>query len=326
MCAAQTDLADVPQRVARAWPELTGALAGLKMLDSGDLPSYKRAVEAGGQVGWAYYFPSLMTFNRKGRSAILLGEDSGSVCVFRWTQKDAVTNLELMVAPTPMNAAVLIRCLERANEFNGNRSARILRLDEQNVDEVSALEGLVVKEHKSQFLFAPETYADLGGRKLRTIRRNVMRIEALDNVEVTPFCAEDLEPCQGLLRRWGKQYRELHGTIGGVGTSRRALNLTAAFTDPDLFGEIVRIDGKLVAYAIGGEIRPGVGAFFDAKCEAEPQGLSFFHRYSFLSKQRQFRIVNDGSDVGREGLRQLKNSLRPVGTHIEYRATQTVGR
>ena len=32
--------------------------------------------------------------------------------------------------------------------------------------------------------------------------------------------------------------------------------------------------------------------------------------------------VNDGSDVGRDGLRQLKESLRPVARHVEFRASQ----
>ena len=160
-------------------PLLTGALAGLKSLDSDDLPRYKRAVAAGEQIGWAYFFPSLMTFNRQGRSAILLTEDDDSMCVFRWTRRNSRQKLEIMVAPTPMNPDVLRRCIERANDFNGDRSARVLRLDEKDVDAVAAVPGLIVRERKSQFLFSPETYADLGGRKFRTIRRNVTRIEAL---------------------------------------------------------------------------------------------------------------------------------------------------
>ncbi|MGI9264868.1 MAG: hypothetical protein ACR2QU_08055 [Gammaproteobacteria bacterium] len=307
-----------------SWPKLTGALQGLKLLDLGDLPRYKQAVTAGQQIGWAYYFPSLMTFNRRGRSAILLGEDSGSICTYRWTSKEGRQKLEIMVAPAPMQTEVLRRCIERANDFNSNRSARVMRLDEKDRDSVSAVSGLNISEHKSQFLFSPGTYADLGGRKFRTIRRNVSRVEGLEGLEVQPFSAAYLEPCQELLKNWGRRHRELHGTRGGVGTSRRALSLTAELSGPDLFGEVVLLRGSLVAYAFGGEIRPGVGAFFDAKCEIEPPGLSFFHRYSFLSKQRQLEIVNDGSDVGREGLRQLKNSLRPVGSHMEYRATQRI--
>ena len=82
------------------------------------------------------------------------------------------------------------------------------------------------------------------------------------------------------------------------------------------------LNGRLSAFAFGGEIRPGVGCFFEAKADTEVAGLSYFQRYSFLEKLQEFQVVNDGSDVGRAGLRQLKNSLRPVEMQVEYRATQ----
>jgi hypothetical protein len=304
------------------FPRLAGALAGLEIVCPGHLPAYRRAMAAGGQLGWSYYFGNLMAASRPGRGIVLLGEDSGSVCVFRWSPHESGEKLEIMLAPAPMNAAVLRRCIERANEFNHDRSARILRIDEMDAAAVAAVPGLSVREHKPQFLFSPATYGDLGGGKFRTIRRYVAKIEAEAGLEVVPLDVSRLDACRDLLARWGERHRERLGTGGGLGTSMRAIDLGSVLARPDLDGEVVLIGGRLVAYALWGEIRPGVGAFFDAKCETAPTGLGIFHRYHFLSRQRQFEIINDGSDVGREGLRQLKNSLRPVGFHVEHRATQ----
>ena len=108
--------------------EFAGALDGLKSLEVSDLPRYKRAVEAGQQLGWGYYFPYLLSRNGK-NSAVLVAEDAGSMCVFLWRLRDGVPKLDLLVAPTPMNVPVLERCLERANDFNGDLSARVLRVD-----------------------------------------------------------------------------------------------------------------------------------------------------------------------------------------------------
>jgi hypothetical protein len=301
---------------------LRGALAGLTVAHPADLPAFKRAVTAGGQLGWGYYFPGLLALNRTDRTAILLGEDNGSLCVFRWTRREARDRLDILLAPAPMNAAVLGRCIERANDFNGDRSARVLRVDASDAGAVGAVANLLVREHKAQFLFAPSSYADISGRKFRTIRRNVIKIAELAGIEVLPFQSAHIEECRQLLSRWGERHRNAFGTRGGAGTSRRALDLSALIHAPDLDGEVVLLHGRLVAYALWGEIRPGVGAFFDAKCEAEPAGLGFFHRHHFLSRQHQFEIINDGSDAGRAGLRQLKNSLRPVGFHMEHRAFQ----
>ncbi|MBW2422300.1 MAG: DUF2156 domain-containing protein [Deltaproteobacteria bacterium] len=302
--------------------QLTGALDGLKVLDLSDLSRYKLAVDKGQQAGWGYYFPNLLTYNRPGRGAALIAEDGDSVCVYRWVRRNSGPRLDLLLAPTPMDARVLQRSLERANDFNGDFSARVLRLDAKDAAAAASLSDLHIREHKSQYLYSPQSFADISGRKYRTLRRNVQGVEALPDVEVLPYSELHAEGCRELLRRWSRRHRATHGTQGGVGTTGRALELPEKFTELDLRGEVVLIDGRLAAFAFGGEIRPGMGAFLDAKCDIEVQGLSYFHRYSFLSKLRHFELVNDGSDVGREGLRQLKNSLRPVGMHTEYRGTQ----
>jgi hypothetical protein len=303
--------------------ELTGSLEGLTELDVSDLERYKRAVADGEQLGFAYYFPSMLAYNRSGRRAALLCEDDGSVCVFRWTaDSDSVPRLDVLLAPSPMNPAVLQRCLERANEYNGDQSARVLKVDAKDAEIIGAMAGMSIKERRSQYLYAPDSFADISGRKYRTMRRNMSKVKALENVEVLAYTEAHTEPCMQLLQRWRAHHRETHGTMGGVGTTRRIIDLAGRFAAPDIHGEVITIDNKLVGFAFGGEIRPGVGAFLEAKCDFNIQGLSYFQRYSFISKLQHFDVVNDGSDVGREGLRQLKTSLRPVGMHTEFRGLQ----
>ena len=303
-------------------PILSGALDGLKPIDASDLPRYKAAVAAGRQVGFGYYFPFLLSRNRPERSAVLLANDEGSLCIFVWRRRESTPRLDLLVAPTPMDPRVLKRCLERANDFNGDRSARILRIDAKDAPLAAGVPGLRVKERKAQFLYAPRAFGDLVGRRYRTLRRNVLSVRQLPDVEILPYSPRHAEACRGLLARWSRRHRRDHGTAGGVGTSRRTLELADQLPAPDLSGELVFLQGRIVAFAFGGEIRPGVGCFFDAKSDNAVPGLAYFHRYSFLSKFDEFEVVNDGSDVGRPGLRQLKESLRPVEMHLEYRGTQ----
>ena len=302
--------------------ELTDALDGLKIADLEDLARYKRAIADGEQIGFGYYFPFLLTHNRPGSRAALLVVDEDSVCVFRWTAEDAKPRLDVLMAPSPMNVNVLRRCLERANDFNGDKSARVLKIDAKDAERVAALPGLRVEERKSQYLYAPESFGDISGGKYRTVRRNVAKVQAMDALEVLPYAAAHKALCLALLRRWRRHHREAHGTMGGIGTTRRMIELAGAFDEPDVRGEVVLIGGKLVGFAFGGEIRPGYAAFLEAKCDIDIPGLSYFQRYSFMSKLERFELVNDGSGLDREGLVQLKNSLRPVGMHTEYRGTQ----
>lgn len=302
--------------------ELSGALEGLKIADISDLTLYKEAVKNGEQQGFAYYYPNVLGYNRAGKSAALLVEDEGSVCVFRRTDNDSKTRLDLLLAPSPMNPAVLQRCLERANDFNGDTSSRVLKIDEKDAEIISSVPGLRVRQRKSQFLFAPASYADISSRPFRTMRRGIAKVRARDNLEVVSYSEQHTEACLELLKKWRKNHRDRHGTMGGVGTTRQIIELAGKLGEPDIHGEVIYIDDKLVGFAFGGEIRPGYAAFLEAKCDYEIQGLSIFQRYSFMANLDQYQLINDGPDVGRTGLAQLKNSLQPVGMHIEYQARQ----
>ncbi len=303
-------------------PELRGALDGLKVLDVSDLARYKDAVDAGRQIGWGYYFPYLFSRNRDGRSAVLLGYDSGSACVYLWRRQHRKERLELCVPPAPMDRGVLGRCLERANEFNGDRTARVLRIDAKDAAAVSGVLGMRVKQRRVQYLYAPQLYANLSGNRYHTIRRNIAMVTRLPDVQTQPYSAAHAPSCRELLKRWSEQYRSVHGDGGGAGTSARMLELAETFTAPDLLGEVVLVDGRLAAFTFGGEIRTGIGCVLETKSDATVRGLGYFSRQKFLSKLDRFVLVNDGSDVGRAGLRQLKDSFRPIEIHAEYRGYQ----
>ena len=303
-------------------PDSTAALDGLKALDAADLPRFKAAMEAGEQEGWCRYLPYLLARNRPDRRAVLFAEDDGALCVFFWRAREDGPRLDLYFPPVPMSLAALDRCLERANDFNGDRSARILRVDEKEATVLSKDRNLRLTPRRRQYLYRPADFESLAGKRFRTLRRQAALVEALPDVEVLPYEPQHAEACHALLRRWRDAHRAAHGDAGGAGAARRAIDLAGAFPEIDLRGEVVSVDGQVAAFAFGGAIRPGVGCFLEAKCDATVPGMTYFHRHRFLLRMRDFEIVNDGSDLGRPGLRQLKDSMRPVRMLEEYRARQ----
>jgi hypothetical protein len=183
----------------------------------------------------------MLIYNNPGHSAALIGEDEGSICVFLWTASsdDSSSRLELLLAPSPMNADVLKRCVERTNDHNGDQSARILRVYARDADAISAIPELQLKQRHPQYMFSPASFADIGGRKYRSMRRNVSKVEALANVEARPYTGADNEACLNLLSKWRHHHRDTHGTMGGIGTSKRLINLAGEFAGPDIYGEAI---------------------------------------------------------------------------------------
>jgi hypothetical protein len=291
-------------------------------LDHADLGRFQAAVAASKQTGWAYFFPYLLSKAKPGRNCLLLAEDEGSLCVFEWRSTEDATRLDLVFPPLPMSPVVLERSLERCNDFNGDRSARVKRIDEKDAGAVASLPGLRVKQRRSQYLFAPGAYDQLVGKRYYTIRRNVAAVERLPDIEVVPFAPAHVTACHELLSRWQRVHGEMHATAGGAGASRRAIALVGSLGEPVLRGEVVLLGGRVAGFALGGEIRPGLACFFERKCDTQVRGLSYFQFRRLLTQLRDFDLVNDGSDAGSAGLRQLKQSFRPVAMHAEFRATQ----
>jgi hypothetical protein len=298
-------------------------LEDLEPLQPSHLDRYKDAVTGSGQFGWGYYFPYLLAKGKAGRSAVLLGEDAGSLCLYQWQAGDSTPRLELAFPPLPFDHAALGRCLERANEYNGDRSARILRIDQKDADVVAEHPGIRVRQRRSQYVYAPANYEDLSGKRFRTLRRQVAAFEQVDDIEIVAFEPAHRPACHELLRGWKRAHRAAHGTAGGAGTTTRSLDLVGELPERDLTGQLIFLGGRLVAFTLGGEIRPGVACFFDAKSDPSVPGISYAQRHRFLLRMRDFEYLNDGSDTGREGLRQLKDSLRPVMMHPEFRGSQS---
>jgi hypothetical protein len=285
-----------------------------------DLGEYKSRISAGNQMGFAYYFPYLLA--RNGAEDLLLGEEEGSVCVFVRRDRPSGPHLDLFLAPAPMSSKALLRCLERANEYNGDYSARVLKIDERDAAQLSCLRRLRIEKRREQYIYRPHSFRNISGSRFRTLRRNVAMVEAMQDVEVVPFASKHAQGCLELLRRWSRRHSHEHNAAGGVGTSECVVKLAGFLPEQDLRGELVFIDGKLSAFSFGGEIRPGLGCYVEAKSDFDIPGLSYFQRRHFLSGLTDFEFVNDSSDANRPGLKQLKDSMRPIAMHSEYIAHQ----
>ncbi len=301
-------------------------LTDLKPLQITDLSAFKSAITAGQQQGWAYYFPFLL-FVRYGaeNSQMLWTEDEGSLCLFvRQTGKK--NRLHLYFPPFPANDAALQRCLERANEYNREHSTWIYWIDEDNADQLHRLKSLRLQRRNPQYLYRPRDLADMSGSTYRTLRRNISLGRRMTDIDIQPYHLEDAPECRQLLEHWGKTQGQ--GLTGTFYQRRYALNcfqLAPQFQEQDLRGLVFRVNGQVRAFAFGGEIRPELGCSLLTIAAPDVTCLSYVVRHHFLSGMTNCLVVNDGSDGGQDGLREMKVRFRPCGLHNTFKAKQ-VGR
>jgi hypothetical protein len=299
----------------------SSVLSGLKTASLDDYADYASALEDSRPTGSSYYLPGLLAYQRPRKREILLAEDEGSICIYRMQSSQGAEHMDIYLAPTPMNTAVLRRCIERVNDFNQDRSARILRIDEADAMKVSSA-GFRVRKRREQYIFTPDKYSDLGGKELYTVRRNVSRLKKVRDVRFEAYTPAYSEDCHALLERWRVNHRERHGSAGGYGSSKRIIDLAGHLPNDALTGQVVFIDDNIVAFSFGGKIHSQLACSFERKCETQISGLTYFQLHGFLLHLKDYKQVNDGSDAGRPGLKQLKSSFRPVKMHAEFRGYQ----
>jgi hypothetical protein len=298
------------------------ALAGLRAISIDDYSDYANALEASRPTGSSYYLPGLLAYHRTNRREILLAEDEGSICIYRRISKQGSAHLDIYLAPIPMNTSVLHRCIERANDYNHDRSARVLRIDESDAEAIAS-SRISVRKRREQYIFDPKKYSELRGKALYTVRRNVSRILKNEDVRLETYNPTFADDCHTLLESWRIKHREQHGTAGGYGSSKRIIDLAGRLPESALTGQVVLINDKVCAFSFGGNIHSKLACSYERKCDNGINGLTYYQLRSLLLHLNQYERVNDGSDAGRPGLKQLKDSFRPIAMHAEYRGYQS---
>ncbi len=187
-------------------PEPIESLEHLKHIHFSDLDLFKESFAQGNQKSWCYYFPFLLFFSMSQRRKIIFHQDSGSLCVFLFkyaTEEDQTPQLDIYFPPAPFSKKALQNSLELANDFNGNRSARIIWIDEKDSQLIKKAipHGLNISHLEKEYLYDPQLYRELSGSKFRNLRQNLNRINKNYKPEVYSYDVEYADDCLRLLKK-----------------------------------------------------------------------------------------------------------------------------
>lgn len=180
--------------------------------------------------------------------------------------------------------------------------------------------GYRVWEDRDSFdyLYPREKMADLSGRKLHR-KKNLVNVFLRNNACVAkPLLAEYVGDAVQILERWRQQQE----TPGDHAAAQEALE-TMEFLQ--LCGGIFYVNDEPVAYTLGEELAQGrmfVIHFEKAVLDAELKGIYQYVSQAFASfLPEKYELINREQDLGDLGLRKAKESYRPTGFVIKYRAT-----
>lgn len=294
------------------------ALSGLTLLDRHDLPRYKAAINQTRQTVWQSYFPFLYFLGQNSNTTFMIEEDTGSICIYRLRQQGETSDLCLFLLPMPFQPAVLERCLQRVQQYNGNNKVSIFRIDAEDAGIFKGWPNTRMVACPEEYIYAPSNYKDLSGGKNGNLRRNVNKFERREDVSVTDYQLDDQHECLAVMEHWKTLQKEKYGEVLFHGFTRNCLKQYDRFPRSDLFGKVIRIGGEIHSFGFAGEMRTGLGNLYITYSDHRINGLNKYLNYYLLRAMDGLDVVNASHAGNTPGLLHAKQELGPVALHPLY--------
>jgi len=174
--------------------------------------------------------------------------------------------------------------------------------------------GFTIKEMRDNwdYVYLVKDLIDLSGERYYTKRKNIKNCLSEYNPEYQPLEEEIIEQCLQLQTKWCNLRN--CGAIPGLEAEHRAIKETFKhFSDLNVFGGAILINGNVEAFTIGEKLNKNTAVIHFEKANPEVAGLYQVINKWFCNKALQdFMYVNREQDLGVAGLRRAKMSYYPT--------------
>ncbi|MXQ12274.1 phosphatidylglycerol lysyltransferase domain-containing protein [Microvirga makkahensis] len=302
----------------------TADLADLASIEPEDADTFLAAAEHARVKSWFYYFPRLHCYGQSKAHMLRWERYAGSILVYqirrRKTGSDVDSRMNLYLPPFPFDPAALRYALQRMRDFNGDRSGRIIRVQESDVISV-AREGLKIALKEEEFIFDRAAVLALEGPIFKGLRQQLSCAIKSKLATTRPYTALDQPACRALVEAW-RERLIASGTKATTSYNHTIACLAAADRFPPslLTGLVGEVDGEVRGFAFSGPLTSTMGCNYLCITHTDFRGVPYLLRYRLMAGFPDLIYFNDSHDAGRPGLRHLKQRFRPVEMHAVFSA------
>lgn len=169
----------------------------------------------------------------------------------------------------------------------------------------------------ADYLYETETLASLSGKKLHGKRNHINRfLENYPDYKYERIDDENCDECLELAYAWAKKniQDEPAERVEDKTYEKCALEFALKHRDElGLIGALIRVEGRVVAFTLGGRLTEDTFDINFEKAYAEVQGAYAMINREFVRRELTgYKYVNREEDMGVPGLRHAKTSYQPV--------------
>ncbi|MGO4386933.1 phosphatidylglycerol lysyltransferase domain-containing protein [Microvirga sp. 2YAF29] len=294
-------------------------LESLVPIEIRDADTFLAAADEAQVKAWLYYFPLLYFYGQFRAHTLRWERHAGSMLIYQIRRKEGQSRMDLYLPPFPFNVSALRYAQQRMEEFNGNRSGRIIWVQESDALPV-ARAGYEVFFREEEFIFDRAAVMGLEGSGFKKLRNKISGSLRQGHVDTRPYTAADWAACTSVLENWRERLIANGIAPNGYRYTRACLKTADRFPHELLNGLVVECDGEVRGFAFTGHLAHTLGCNFLCITDTNYRGLSYLLCYRHMVEFPKLIHFNDSSDTGRPGLRESKQLFRPIEMHGLYGA------
>ncbi|MGL5644197.1 DUF2156 domain-containing protein [Cetobacterium sp.] len=173
-------------------------------------------------------------------------------------------------------------------------------------------EDFIVTEERDSFdyIYMQEDLAELKGRKFSSKKNKINKFKKTYNFTYEKISRENIEDIRIFQRKWTENRKEDTIILSETMGIEELLN---NYEILELRGGVIKVDGKIVAYAIGEKLTENMGVIHIEKGIFDYQGsYQMINMYVAKEEFSDVKLMNREDDFGSLGLREAKLSYQPI--------------
>lgn len=204
------------------------------------------------------------------------------------------------------NEESIVAAIEKIKEKDG----RIVFIPEKYAEFLRA--DFEIKEERDSFdyIYLQEDLAELKGRKFSSKKNKVNKFKKTYNFTYEKISKDNTEDIRVFQREWSENRKGDSIIVSETMGIEEILN---NYERLELRGGIIKVDGKIVAYAIGEKLTDSMGVIHIEKGIFDYQGsYQMINMYVAKEEFSDVEFLNREDDFGSIGLREAKLSYQPI--------------
>lgn len=167
--------------------------------------------------------------------------------------------------------------------------------------------------NNSDYVYLAQDLINLSGRKFHGKKNHLNQFyKDYPTAEYLPITCENIPQCKEVLKNWYAAHEDPDDIF--VGQEKNAINeILDNFDDFKLKGGAILLGGKIVAFTFGEQLNSDTAVIHVEKADPEIRGAYTAINQNFIAHEwANMTYINREEDMGLDGLRQAKESYRPV--------------